>query len=122
VSGAEAVQAPRMGTYTKVANMSQGERPVYQLAGSTVAYLYYWSSFSRWLIGSSYRSGTAGVASSAGAAAACPDQATGWQAYTGGAWVDTYTITVVQTQTRPPTTASPTSVGKRSRCVRMRSA
>jgi hypothetical protein len=42
---------------------------------------------------------------------------------TGSGWVGTYTITVVQTQTRPPTTtASPTSVGERSRCVRMRCA
>ena len=104
--------------------MSQGERPVYQLAGSTVAYLYYWSSFSRWLIGSSYRSGAASVQSTDNAAAACPDQATGWQAYTGGAWVGTYPITVAPAagQTRPPTTAAPTTVGERSRCARMRSA
>ena len=109
-----------MGAYTKLANVTQAGRPVYQLAGSTVAYLYYWPSSSRWLIGSSYSSGTGGVASTGSAAAACPDQATGWEVYAGGAWVGTYTITVFQTQSRPPTTASPTTVGKR--CVCMRSA
>jgi hypothetical protein len=122
VSGAEAVHAAAMGMYTKLPNVTQAGRPVYQLAGSTVMYLFYWPSMSRWLIGSSYSSGTAGVASTASAGAACPDQATGWLAYTGGAWVGTYPITVVQTQTRPPTTAAPTTVGERSRCVRMRSA
>ena len=114
---ANAVQVSRFGTYTKLPNVMQGDRPVYQLAGSTVMYLFYWPSTRNWLIGSSYSSGTAGVKSTDNAAAACPDQATGWQAWVG-AWVGTYTITVVQTQSRPPTTA----VGKRSRCVCMRSA
>ncbi len=119
VSGAEAVQAPRMGGYNKVANVTQAGRPIYQLVGSTVAYLFYWPSTGRWLIGSNYSSGSASVQSTGSAGAACPYQATGWQAYTGGAWVGTYPITVVQT---PPTTAAPTTVGKRSRCARMRSA
>jgi hypothetical protein len=88
-------------------------------------YLFYWSNTAEWRISSSYTSSSSGVRSTDSAGAACPDQATGWQAYTGGAWVGTYPITVVQTQTRPPTlptTASPTAVGERSRCVRMRSA
>ena len=123
VSGAESsLQAFKFGNYTKLANVMQGDRPVYQFVGSTVAYLFYWPSTSRWLLGSSYASGASGVRSTDSAGAACPDQATGWEAYTGGAWVGTYPITVVQTQSRPPTTASPTIVGKRSRCVRMRSA
>ncbi len=112
---ANAVQVSRFGTYTKLANVMQGDRPVYQLAGSTVAYLFYWPSTSRWLIGSSYMSSSSGVRSTDSAGAACPDQATGWQAYTGGAWVGTYPITVVPT--RPPTlptTAPPTNVDDRS--------
>ncbi len=97
VSGAEAVQASRMGTYTKVASVTQGERPVYQRVGSTVAYLFYWSNTSRWLIGSNYASSSAGVRSTGSAGAACPDQANGWQVFAGGAWVSTSLITVVQT-------------------------
>ena len=127
---AAGVQATRFGTYTKLANVTKAGRPVYQRVGPTVAYLYYWPSTSqwligyrpsmgRWLIGSSYSSGSASVQSTDSAGAACPDQATGWQAYTGGAWVSTYPITVVPTSA---TTAPPAIVGKRSRCVRMRSA
>jgi hypothetical protein len=109
-----------MGTYTRMPNVTQAGRPVYQRVGSTVMYLYYWSSF--WLIGSSYTSSSAGVASTGSSGAACPDQATGWVVGIGGAWVSTYPITVAQTQTLSPTTAAPTTVGKRSRCVCMRSA
>ncbi len=125
---ANAVQASKFGNYTKLANVTQAGRPVYQLVGSTVAYLYYWPSTSqwligyrpsmgRWLIGSSYSSGSASVQSTGSAGAACPEQATGWQAYTDGAWVSTYPITVVPTS---PTTAAPTNVGKLSRYIRMR--
>ncbi len=102
-----------MGTYMKRAGVMQGARPVYQRVGSTVAYLFYWPSTSRWLIGSNYTStsGAASVRSTGNAGAACPDQATDWQAYTGGAWVSTYPITVAPAtgQTLPPTTASPIS-------------
>ncbi len=112
-----------MGTYNMLANVTQGDRPVYQRVSTLgVSYLYYWPSTSNWLIGSSYSSGTAGVKSTGNAA--CPDQATGWQAYAGGAWVSTYPITVERTSFRPqtpPATAPPTNVGKRSRYVRMRS-
>ena len=106
VSGAEAVQPALMGTYLKVAGLVRGSRPVYQRVGSTVAYLFYWSNTTEWRIGSSYTSSSAGVKSSGNAGAACPDQATGWQAYNGGAWVSTYPITVV-----------PTAVGKPPRPV-----
>ncbi len=122
MSGAEAVHPSRMGAYTKLPNVTQGGRPVYHLVGSTVMYLFYWPSVSRWLVGSNYASSSSSVQSIGSAGAACPDQATGWEAYSGGAWVGTYAITVVQTQTRPPTTASPTTVGKRSRCICMCSA
>ena len=93
---AAGVQATRFGTYTKLANVTQGDRPVYQRVGSTVSYLFHWPSTSDWRIGSSYTSGSAGVRSSGNAGAACPDQATGWQAYTGGVWVSTYPVKVVQ--------------------------
>ena len=111
---ATAVQASKFGNDTKVPNLTQAGRPVYQRVGSTVAYLFYWPSMSRWLIGSNYSSGPASFQSTGSAGAACPDQVTGWQAYTDGA----YQITVVPTSP----TAPPTNVGKLSHCVRMRSA
>ncbi len=127
VSGAESsLQAFKFGNYTKLANVMQGDRPVYQRVGSTVAYLFYWPSTGQWLIGSSYSSGSAGVKSTGNAGAACPDQATGWHAYTGSMRVGAYAITVAPAagQTRSPTlptkTAPPASDGKRSRYVRMR--
>ncbi len=118
-AAANAVQASKLGTYTKMPNVTQAGRPIYQRVGSTVAYLFYWPSTGRWLIGSSYSSGSASVQSTDSAGAACPDQVTGWQAYIGGAWVSTYPITVVPTS---PTTAPPTNVGELSHYVRMRSA
>jgi hypothetical protein len=121
VSGVESsLQASKFGNYTKLANVTQADRPVYQRVGSTVAYLFYWPSMSDWNIGSSYNSGASSVRSTGSAGAACPDQATGWHAYSGGGWVSAYAITVAPAaaQTRPPT--PPTATGKRSRCVRMR--
>ena len=109
-----------MDAYTKMPNVTHAGRPVYQLVGSTGMYLFYSASTGDWRIHSDYLlPDSSSVRSTGSAGAACPDQATGWQAYTGGAWVGTYAITVVPTS---PTTASPTSVGKRSRYVRMRSA
>ena len=126
VSGVESpLQASKFGTYTKLANVTHAGRPVYQLVGSTVAYLVYWPNTGQWNIGSSYISGSSSVRSTGSAGAACPDQATGWEVATSSGWVSTYPITVVQAagQTRPPTlptTAAPTNAGKR--CVRMRPA
>ena len=118
VSGIDAVQPARMDTYTKLPNVTQAGRPVYQLVGSTVAYLFYSARTGDWRIDSDYLlSDSFSVRSTSNAGAACPDQATGWQANTGGAWAGTYPITVVPT---PPTTASPTTAGNRSRHVRMR--
>jgi hypothetical protein len=96
VSGAEAVRPAFMGTYLKVAGLVQGgSRPVYQRVGSTVAYLYYWPRANDWNIGADYTTDIVWL-HSAGTAAACPDQATGWQAYTGSVWVSTYPVKVVQ--------------------------
>ncbi len=129
VSGAESLlQASKFGNYTKLVNVTQGDRPVYQLVGSTGAYLFYWPSTSDWNIGSSYNSGASSVRSTGSAGAACPNQATGWEVATSSGWVSAYAITVAPAagQTRPPTlpttTAAPTKVGERSRCVCMRSA
>jgi hypothetical protein len=96
VSGAEAVQPARMGTYMKVAGLVQGSRPVYQRVGSTVVYLYYWPGLSSWYIGSNYTTGSVGVKSIGGTAAACPDQPTDWQVWNGSAWDSGYPVKVVQ--------------------------
>ena len=115
VSGVDAVQPARIDTYTMMPNVTHAGRPVYQLVGSTVTYLFYSASTGDWRIDSDYLlPDSSSVRSTGNAGAACPDQATGWQA-----WVGTYPITVVPTS---PATAAPTIVGKRSRCVRMRSA
>ena len=120
VSGVDAVQPARIDTYTKMPNKTHAGRPVFQLVGSTATYLFYSARTGDWRIDSDYLlSDSSALKSTGNAGAACPDQATGWQALAGGAWVGTYPITVVQTS---PTTASPTSVGKRTRYVRMRSA
>jgi hypothetical protein len=108
-----------MDTYTKMPSVTHAGRPVYLLVGSTVTYLFYSARTGDWHIDSDYLlPDSSSVRSTGSAGAACPDQATGWQAWVGGAWVGTYTITVVPTS---PATAAPTIVGKRSRCVCMRS-
>ena len=100
MSGAEAVQAARMGTYTKVAEITQGSRPVFQRVGSAVRILFYWTSTRIWYIGGNYSSSSSNVKSTGTSSPLCPDQATGWRAYTGarGKWVSKYPITVVQVQ------------------------
>ena len=96
VSGAEALQSARMGTYLKVAGLVHGgSRPVYQRVGSIVAYLYFWPSTNEWRIGDYYRTDKVGL-QSAGTSAACPDQATGWQVWDGRAFVSGYPVKVVQ--------------------------
>ena len=96
VSGAGAVQSALMGTYLKVAGLAQGgSRPVYQRVGETVAYLYYWPGLSSWHIGFNYTTDI-GWLHSAGTAAACPDQPTGWQVWNGSAWDSEYPVKVVQ--------------------------
>ena len=118
VSGAEAVVSGSMGTYTKVAGLTQGSRPVYQRVGSAVRFLFYWTSTRIWCIGGNYSSSSSNVRSTGTSSPLCPDQATGWQAYTGGAWVSTYPITVAPAASQPPTgppaaieaTSAPTDV------------
>ncbi len=118
MSGVDAVQPARMDTYTKMHNVMHAGRPVYQLVGSTVTYLFYSARTGDWRISSDYLwPDSSSVRSTGNAGAACPDQATGWLAYIGGVWVGTYPITVVPAS---PTTLSPATVGNRSRCVRMR--
>jgi hypothetical protein len=107
-----------MGMYRMVANFTQADRPVYQLVGSTISYLFYSASAGDWRInGDVFLSGSCFVKSTGNAEAACPDQATDWQTCTDGAWVSTYPITVVQT---PPTTPSLATVGRRSCYILMR--
>jgi hypothetical protein len=85
-----------MGTYLKVAGLVQGGSwPVYQRVGSAVAYLYYWPSTNNWLVGFNYTTDIVGL-HSAGTAAACPDQPTGWVVWNGGAWDSRYPVKVVQ--------------------------
>ncbi len=102
--GAEAVQPAAMGVYTKMANLTQGDRPVYQRVGSVVRYLYYSPVTTRWHIGDDYSSLIAGARSSAGGWR-CPDQAPGWEASDGVAWLGTYVITVAWAATAPPANA-----------------
>ncbi len=120
VSGVDTAQPALIDTYTKMPNKTHEGRPVYQRVGPTVMYLFYAARTGGWRIDSDYLlPDSSSVRSTGNAGAACPDQATGWQAYADDAWVGTYPITVVPTS---PATAAPTIVGKRSRCVRMRSA
>jgi hypothetical protein len=123
VSGAEAVQASRMGMYRKVPNLTQGDRPVYRL-GADLSYLFYWPTTSEWRIGSNYTSNSSGVKSTNITEAACPDHVNGWQAYSGGAWVSTYTITVApSTTSSAPTNSTPTpgiSAARKASHARMR--
>ncbi len=102
--GAEAVQPTAMGVYTKMANLTQGDRPVYQRVGSVLRHLYYSPVTTRWLIGADYSSQEAYARSSAGGWR-CPDQAPGWEATDGGAWLSTYVITVAWAATAPPASA-----------------
>ncbi len=83
-----------MGTYMKVDGLMHGNRPVYQLVGSSVQYLFCWpgpggtaTQWNNWLIGASYTSSTNGIRSSDGASALCPDRATGWLVSNGTSFV-----------------------------------
>ena len=87
--------------YTRLANLTAGNRPVYQRVGSE-DYLFYSGAPPRWIIGSNYTVVAGGIRSAA-TAAACADQATGWQVLSGGVFVSTVPITVVSVGTPPPT-------------------
>jgi hypothetical protein len=86
-----------MGTYSKMANLTQADRPVFKRVGSTVMYLFYAPSVSIWIVGSNYTSSSGNIRSSGNSGAACPDLVTAWLVYNGSAWVGTYPINVVQT-------------------------
>jgi hypothetical protein len=92
-----------MGMYTRVGNLTAGNRPVYQRVGS-VDYLFYSAAARRWIIGSNYTVDASGIRSAA-TAVACPDEATGWQVLSGGVFLSTFPITVVSVGTSPPTPA-----------------
>ena len=91
VRGADAVQSELNGTYTKVANLTQGigSRPVYQRENSTTMYLFCSPYSSIWVIGSNFTSGEA-VFLSRGDAVLCPDQSPGWftMSRSDDAWFD----------------------------------
>ena len=96
VSGVDAVQPAQMDTYTKMPSETHAGRPVYQLVGSTITYLFYSARTGGWIISSDYLlPDSPSVMSTGNAGAACPDEATGWQAYAEGRWVSTYPITVI---------------------------
>ena len=77
-----------MGSYTKVAGLVQGNRPVYK-RHSTMMYLFYWPDLGYWNIYTSYTVNAAYVAS-VGTGVLCPDQEIRWQSSVGG------TFTVVR--------------------------
>ena len=64
--GATSAAMDVMGTYTKVPRLMQGGSPVYQRAGSSVQYLFFWPAFRRWLIGPDYKTGFSSVQSRGG--------------------------------------------------------
>ncbi len=127
IAGAEALplQAVRMGTYMKVDGLMHGNRPVYQLVGSTVQYLFCWpgpgaTTTNNWLIGPSYTIGSGGVRSSDGASALCPDRATGWLVLSGASYVpDLITVAPGNALPRRPTPRLRTTAlrAMRSRCT-----
>jgi hypothetical protein len=120
-----------MGTYTKLAMLTQSGWPVYQHVGSTsnVHYLFFWPAFQRWLIGPDYTTGlssvqsgggftfgeeqvryagsssnAAPVASGSASSAVCPDEASDWVLFDGeGGWISTYPITVREGAPGPST-------------------
>jgi hypothetical protein len=125
VSGAEAVQAARMGSYTRVPGLWTGpllDRPVFKLAGANTYLFYYWVNGSdstcqtdtnSWRIGANYTLPSSGVRSFGGGAALCPQSATGWQAAMSACtacFSSAYTIAVVALSRLPllPVSTAPT--------------
>jgi len=91
-----------MGTYTKLAELTHGDRPVYGRANSTKTYLFYSPKISKWIIGSEGSTSAGAGVMSDSTDTLCPDQATGWRAWNGHAFVDTYGITVAAASEGPP--------------------
>ena len=88
ISGAEAVQASRMGTFVKTANTSNN-RPVYQ--NSNGEFLYYWAASSQWQIHSDYTSTLSWVYATG--AVDCPSDVTQWSVWSGSTWSSSYGVT-----------------------------
>ena len=101
VSGAEALYERNqwkqaMGMYQKVANVTQGQRPVYlqwqeprvrRAHESSNLCLFYWPGTRSWIIGDDYNKNQAALYAY-DTAVPCPDLATGWKVYDGAAFVD----------------------------------
>jgi hypothetical protein len=87
--------------YSKVANVTEGNRPVYQYGPtdrpSLVSYLYYYPRGNCWLVGSNHSSDSNALKSAARSAAACPELAAGWQVWDNSqrSYASTYPVTVV---------------------------
>ena len=88
ISGAEAVQASRMGTFVKTANTSNN-RPVYQ--NSNGEFLYYWAASTSWQIGPNYTSSPSWVYATG--AVDCPSDVTQWSVWSGSTWSSSYGVT-----------------------------
>jgi hypothetical protein len=89
-----------MGKYIKIANLTQGDRPVYRQEGPNGRYLYYWpnSNFFQWLIGGDdYESSVAAIRGTGVTGAPCPDSVADWEAFSEYTkkWESSYRITVV---------------------------
>ena len=81
LSGAAlAAQASRAGTYLLMDGVTKYGRHVY-LHEDGANYMYFWEGYSDWCVGSSYNSGSAGLASVDNLDAQCPETAGAWQYY-----------------------------------------
>jgi hypothetical protein len=94
VSGAESVQASRMGTVA-LSGTANG-KGLYQ--NSEQQFLYFWPGADHWLIGSHSDASRAGVKSLGGSI--CPESETSWQSYHDDDW---NTAPSIQLACAPPT-------------------
>ena len=82
------IHSGRAGEYTKIDNVVQDGRAVYQhQQGDSGAYLYYWAAATGWLVGPDYTSGAAYLSSVSNPGSLCPEDAGSWKYKRGGsAW------------------------------------
>ena len=87
-SSAFGIHSGRAGEYTKMDNVVQDGRAVYQhQQGDSGAYLYYWAAATGWLVGPDYTSGAAYLSSVSTPGSLCPEDAGSWKYHRGGgAW------------------------------------
>jgi hypothetical protein len=97
IGGAEDVQPSSMGKYVKVANLTQGDRPVYRHEGSIMRYLFYWPISGVWFIDDDYAPSALRIRSTGVTGAPCPDSVADWEAFSAYTqnWDSSYRITVV---------------------------